>query len=205
MRCRIIRYAIHSSVLLRDRVLVDSRLLIRNLTEVHRRRSFCSSTGFLAICSAFRHRGSFGYCRQVELELRCLAPVLESLGCLNLCLCCFICICDRQAFGISILHCCRQLIRSIIGLRHCHSNRMRCRIIRYAIHSSVLLRNRVLVDSGFLICDLTEVYNGLFLCCYTRLLTLCNSFRHRSAICCFQVESKAVCLTPVRKIFSCFN
>ena len=192
MGSRIIGNAVRAAVLLGDRVLVGSRLLIFDLAEA------CQGHILGGYCRIrCRHGSIFSYGCKLEGKAVCLAPVFERLGRFDRCLGGRVSIGDGQAVLIVILDSSAQLVA--FTLCYCHDYAVRLRVIGDAIRAIVLLSDRVLVGSRLLIFDLAEACQGRFLgrCCRYDTGLFINARRHRGTLNRFQLEGKAVCLAPV--------
>ena len=191
MRGCVISDAVRAAVLLGDRVLVGSRLLIFDLAEA------CQGHILGGYCRIrCRHGSIFSYGCKLEGKAVCLAPVFERLGRFDRCLGGRVSIGDGQAVLIVILDSSAQLVA--FTLCYCHDYAVRLRVIGDAIRAIVLLSDRVLVGSRLLIFDLAEACQGRFLgrCCRYDTGLFINARRHRGTLNRFQLEGKAVCLAP---------
>ena len=201
MRSSVVGYAVCSAVLLGNCVRVSSGLVIFDLAKGSCLCRLCCRRGHRIRYGNRADRTAFciycAHCRQIKCKACGLAPGIEFLRSLQLCLSSCEGVGDREAaacilaFTISY-RCFKSIGRRILGDTDMY--RMRSRIISDTVHAVILLCDRVVILSGGLIFNLTEY------CLHASALCYCGGIacRHRNAFTCgCKLEGKAGCLAPL--------
>ena len=200
MLCRVVSHAVCVALLLSDRILVDSCLLVFDLSEFSQSGILCYIYRLGTVFCICRH-GRIAFCFQCKGKALCSPPVVDLLGSFKLFLHRCISIGDRQAVCIAILDSRCQFVCCIICLSYGHGYRVRCCVVGNAVCSAVPLGDRVLVDACLLIRDLTKACQRFLLCC-----CCCCARRHRCAFghCC-KIKLEFCRLAPVCKVLGCLD